>query len=147
MEYNELIELVKSISPYIGTELEYKSLSSWYISDKDQKKLNDKGPYFFYVKAYVGGIRGGSCYGNEGQHHESNEEGFTEAQDEFDKVIDEILMKVRPSISLLEYRKFIRDINVEEFTQDDGSDYYGNTSEYLHKCVKFEDLYKAIKDW
>jgi hypothetical protein len=85
---------------------------------------------------HVGGKRGGSCWGGV-------PESYTTGDPEPEwTVLDTILEHFCPNITYLKYKKLMSLVNSD--SSEDG-DYYGNTSIYTIRILKFEDLYNFLK--
>lgn len=95
---------------------------------------------YFFEKWISGGISGGSCW-DEGEPNYHSvaaepEPGFT--------ILDEVLTKICPQMSFIQYNKFISEIvQVGNYTVDE---YYGNCSHYSYKFIKLQDIYEKLKE-
>ena len=83
----------------------------------------------------VGGMGGGSCYGD-APHSPVSAESEPELT-----VMDDILLEIAPAMSFLQYKKLAQYMK-EENKQD--WEYYGNYTDYRTKYIEASDLYKAL---
>lgn len=102
------------------------------------KKAVYTGKEALEVSWCSGGMTGGSCWddGNDVRYYPvdaSPEEDFYE--------LDEILEKVCPNITYLQFRNLERLITQDSRTEDD---YYGNYSVYAIKRLKVDDLWNFL---
>jgi len=128
MKRNEFQEIVHEIA---GKDYDYKNLGlslNLESIEKDRETLS--------IKWVSGGITGGSCWDTKNYPLDSEEEP------EFE-VLDELLFKVCPSISLLYYRKLCKLIVVDEFEE---REYYGNHREYTRKSIKVDDVWNFLNE-
>lgn len=95
---------------------------------------NEEG---IFVKWVTGGITGGNCWGDEADQPVSPDEPEELTQ------LDQILERVSPEITFLQYKSLVKDVVVTgSYTQHE---YYGN---FYCKAVKyclFSELYAALK--
>lgn len=90
-----------------------------------------EGEFLFYVYE-TGGVSGGSCWDSSNPQPYVNTE-----QDPGFVVLDQLLEKVAPQISFLNYKKLSAMIKTFEHWE---SEYYGNRTEYRISYITLEDL-------
>jgi hypothetical protein len=88
-----------------------------------------------YVEWIIGGREGGSCWGT--RHSAINVEPEPELIQ-----LDQILERVCPNISFLQYKRLCQElIKIEKYT-DNG--YYGNYTDYCRKYVNLPELWRYL---
>jgi hypothetical protein len=138
-------------------ELVIENASTYYI-DPDRKSYWYGGPYklrpnskkakakisldtdYLYSEWYGGGVGGGSCWddGNR-SHYPVPGEAETDIT-----AIDDILMKVCPNLTFLQYRKLMN--GVEDRGNYTNNEYYGNSSTHNYKVINLRKLYDRLKE-
>lgn len=89
------------------------------------------------VEWRTGGVTGGNCWGD---HADRAVE--SEREPEFEG-LDEILAKLCPQISFLQYKVLCK--NVVKYSEKQESEYYGNYYDYSVKSVDLAELEKYLK--
>ena len=86
-------------------------------------------------KYYVGGYTGGNCW--------DDTEPYYDPSDSTPKfgVLDELLLEVAPSISLLKYKEIEKLVEEGSYTD---REYYGNTSDYVTFSIDLDKLYAIL---
>ena len=94
----------------------------------------------FYESWCIGGVTGGSCWGDTPDTPVSGEvePPFTG--------LDDLLLKVVPNLSFLLYRKLENEL-ISRGEHDGSGDYYGNRTEYADKSIRIKDLYDFLKGY
>lgn len=88
-----------------------------------------------FKKWIIGGVCGGSCWGNENRLNRESEK-----EPEFEN-LDKILTGICPGISFLQYKKLMKLVKSTENTE---TEYYGNYNNYRIEYIVLEDLYNAL---
>lgn len=86
---------------------------------------------------HIGGMEGGSCWGDSSQP-----KSYTASHIEENIVLESILEAIYPAITFLEYRKLLKLIDIRETS--DGSDWYGNYSNYRVYSLDIGALAEAL---
>lgn len=123
-----------------GFDLLYKGRRYLGYLGNDKTKYGEKLPpqkWCLRKTWRVGGVAGGNCW-NSGGHYSLD----GESEPSFDE-IDQILMKVCPSLSFVAYKELMSRLKVEESEYTE-SEYYGNYTNYKAKTLFVEALYSAI---
>lgn len=95
----------------------------------------EKEPYISYSWV-TGGVTGGSCWG--GTHSPRG----ADPEPEF-IVLDDLLEKICPSITYLQYKKIVQ---LMEVSEDYESEYYGNSTCYTIKKLYLIDLIEKLDE-
>lgn len=136
-------EFAEMIYPIAGQNLENKSSAQSYGRQKwsSISKLEEinSGTRLVGNEIYTGGISGGSCWGGENYANVIDHES-----PEID-CLDDIIQSISPNITYLQYKKLIKNANIETECWSVG-EYYGNSSNYIMKYVNLYNLYDAFKD-
>jgi hypothetical protein len=129
----QLATLYTHINGYEGVR---KHLSYWENQRKNEYIPTDA----LFAEWYTGGMSGGNCW-------DDTEPSYRAAYDvkpEELTDLDQILQKIRPQTSFLEYRTLTNKL-VKHGTRSE-SEYYGNTSEYAHTYIIIKDLYNYLNE-
>ena len=89
-----------------------------------------------YSRYESGGYSGGDCWGGVAKRYDN------EAPKDHMMVLDLVLAKLRPKATFLEYRSITRLI---ENNRDSGSDYYGNSTEWMVEYIPLSKLYELLE--
>jgi hypothetical protein len=135
MEKSKFIAIV---SKYETFEKTGDSWNTEFFSEKvTEKNFKD---ICFMVKWEIGGHSGGSCWGGEAKPF------FTsDPEKEFDD-LDEILQKVVPNITFLQYRILLKKLDIQ-YDEHRVGDYYGNDTIYKRKFFHIARLYELLKEF
>jgi hypothetical protein len=131
MTLSDLIEIAKNGSDYT----EDPEKRGYYLSRKEMESIPKKPS--IYVQWRTGGYSGGSCWGGTSERCGGESEPPFEA-------LDELLLKVAPKISFLQYKKIEKLIKIHDYYEQG---YYGNSYNYRRKYIVLEDLYNLLKEW
>jgi len=109
---------------------------------KPKKKRGSKDPLVHLQELCssswtTGGMTGGTCWSSE--HYPIEAEPECELEE-----LDKILEFLCPGITYLQYKKIERLITIT--FKNDGSDYYGNWTEYKYKRISLTVLYRALQE-
>lgn len=115
-----------------GNNLEQLNLHQSFWSRKNEETPVLGGQ----IEWVTGGITGGSCWGNDKMYSRS-----AHSEPSFDQ-LDNILEKICPNITFLQYKKICQDI-IEEIDYEQ-NEYYGNSTNYRIKYFTAENLYHAL---
>lgn len=85
----------------------------------------------------VGGMRGGSCWGDKPSSYSTGE-----PEPEWSS-LDQILELYAPGITFLQYKRLMASV---ENTEDEEGDYYGNSSVYSMRILPLETLYEFLSE-
>lgn len=115
---------------------EFKVLASEL--DREMQKRDHSYRSKIEVRWIIGGMDGGNCWGGEPSRISTEEE----PEDEF---LTELLEKVAPSITFLKFKRLLK-AGLYEGYEETIREYYGNYTEYQHRDLKLDELYKRLRD-
>jgi hypothetical protein len=133
MTHNDLIEIAKEFSYYTDNP-DCKKVDRF---EQYKNDLPEPQTPSLYIEWRTGGMSGGSCWGDRARPCGGEQEPPFES-------LDELLLKIVPKLSFLQYKKIEKLIKTYEYTR---SEYYGNYYEYTRKYIVLEDLYNLLKEW
>ena len=90
-----------------------------------------------YTQWKTGGKTGGNCWGDEA------EEYVQEEQEPFFKDLDNLLTKIVPKLSFIQYKDIESFIRYHQYTEHE---YYGNYDNFKRKFIVIETLYNYLKE-
>lgn len=90
-----------------------------------------------YVEWKVGGKTGGNCWGDDADEY------VREEQEPFFKDLDNLLTKIVPKLSFIQYKDIEKLIRYHEYTEHE---YYGNYNDFKRKYIVIQELYNYLKE-
>jgi|CXWL01.1.fsa_nt_gi hypothetical protein len=123
------------------------------LSKKDMIEINKSCPYgqgifvqpnyipvdvkepVIYMMWVIGGLTGGSCWGDAHRNREA------EAKPKF-KALDLVLRRLKPDISFLQFREIEELIHTNE---ELNREYYGNSTEYKVEYIILSELISMLE--
>ena len=124
------------------------------LSESDIKEINAQCPYeqgvfvqpngipvtvkepVVYMRWETGGMTGGSCWGTKRHSKEG------EPKPQF-RALDIVLKRLKPDISFLQFRDI--ESLIKRVDYNDGSDYYGNHTDYDVEYIVLSELIEMLK--
>lgn len=136
MSYEQFIELVNELKLDVYDEQRLASRTdSFFYRGKKERTYGDK--LYLFHEWTSGGMSGRGYWGGELEAVEGDPEpGWTE--------LDDLLAKVAPKITYLEYKKIDRMVTTGSY--NDGGDYYGNYYTKSYKHIDLRELYDYLKE-
>ena len=89
-------------------------------------------------KVNTGGKAGGSCWDTDGHNYHSYNTGEVPDTEEIDLILEAVV----PQLSFIQYKRIMRLVEVESWSE---GDYYGNDDNYARKVLQMGKLYEAVK--
>lgn len=104
----------------------YFSLHPYYVLKDDPQK-----PTKIMTSRHIGGMSGGSCWGDEAQPYQENEEFKHD-------ILLMLLDRICPNITLLQYKKLGKFRELSPYTS---YEYYGNHTTYEIEIYSLKQVY------
>lgn len=134
MDYQPFLETIKEHNIDFRSDNAYEMNDYRWMRSKSDPVKRD----YIYEDWTVGGMAGGSCWGEDANRSVSAEE-----EPEFE-YLDVILSIFCPNITFLNYKqKILPLIKTEDYTQNE---YYGNYYDKRRKVIFLDELYEVVKE-
>lgn len=131
MIYEDFFKVVEDVFKIKHSYLDHKGKKVFYdqwVHDSDETK--------FCINHIVGGVSGGSCWDDSNTREFTNDDPMPEVD------ISDLLSKICPNISFLQYNKLIKEVlETKNYTN---KEYYGNYDNHVKKTIYWRELYDHL---
>ena len=93
---------------------------------------------YFEAEWVTGGLTGGNCWGDEA------DTSLTADPEPELRGLDEVLAEVCPSITFIQYKLLMKEMEYDEYEQ---GEYYGNYVIYGTKKLSVDTVYDKLVEW
>lgn len=135
MTFEKFLEALKG-KVYMTSKYEFNYKMGLSPSKEEEET------YAIIASESVGGMSGGSCWGDEAEPY-SNPESYDSCRRDFDKQFDAVMLEICPTISFLQYKKIYNDC--VKSGNNTRYEYYGNSSENVVIYCIMQELFDELQ--